>query len=432
MLQVHGNANIIVVMSDKQQPKNAFVREQIKDKPKNYKRMWVRLGESAACGGVFALAVCLVLLFMIPVLRQEEGSVPDTGAQDSQQASVEETEQGSEEKEETQTPEERQPMTLDDYQQIQTELYAIGNTANKSIVTITGVVSDTDWFNNSYEREGQGCGTIIGESGGKLWILTEKKTIKDAAKIKVTFVNDAVAEAKLVRYDGNTGLAALTVDLEDLETSTQNAITVMKTAGSNTIHKGSIVIALGSPLGTNYSILTGTITATNNEISTPDNNYSVYTTDIVASENGSGVLINMDGELVGVVMQSYSAASANTLTAVEISELMPVIDLLFADKEVPYFGVHISTVTQHIAQKYDIPKGVYIKKVEMDSPAMDAGLQSGDVIRSVAGQEVASAEQFREVLLQLTPKETYSVTVMREGTKGYKKITCELKAGVLQ
>lgn len=432
MLQVHGNANIIVVMSDKQQPKNAFVREQIKDKPKNYKRMWVRLGESAACGGVFALAVCLVLLFMIPVLRQEEGSVPDTGAQDSQQASVEETEQGSEEKEETQTPEERQPMTLDDYQQIQTELYAIGNTANKSIVTITGVVSDTDWFNNSYEREGQGCGTIIGESGGKLWILTEKKTIKDAAKIKVTFVNDAVAEAKLVRYDGNTGLAALTVDLEDLEDSTQNAITVMKTAGSNTIHKGSIVIALGSPLGTNYSILTGTITATNNEISTPDNNYSVYTTDIVASENGSGVLINTDGELVGVVMQSYSAASANTLTAVEISELMPVIDLLFADKEVPYFGVHISTVTQHIAQKYDIPKGVYIKKVEIDSPAMDAGLQSGDVIRSVAGQEVVSAEQFREVLLQLTPKETYSVTVMREGTRGYKKITRKLKAGVLQ
>ena len=418
---MHGNANIIVVMSDKQQPKNAFVREQIKDKPKNYKRMWVRLGESAACGGVFALAVCLVLLFMIPVLRQEEGPVPDTGAQDSQQASVKETEQGSEEKEETQTPEVRQPMTLDDYQQIQTELYAIGNTANKSIVTITGVVSDTDWFNNSY-----------GESGGKLWILTEKKTIKDAAKIKVTFVNDAVAEAKLVRYDGNTGLAALTVDLEDLEDSTRNAITVMKTAGLNTIHKGSIVIALGSPLGTNYSILTGTITATNNEISTPDNNYSVYTTDIVASENGSGVLINMDGELVGVVMQSYSAASANTLTAVEISELMPVIDLLFADKEVPYFGVHISTVTQHIAQKYDIPKGIYIKKVEMDSPAMDAGLQSGDVIRSVAGQEVASAEQFREVLLQLTPKETYSVTVMREGTKGYKKITCKLKAGVLQ
>lgn len=76
-------------------------------------------------------------------------------------------------------------MTLDDYQQIQTELYAIGNTANKSIVTITGVVSDTDWFNNSYEREGQGCGTIIGESGGKLWILTEKKRLKMLQRSKL-------------------------------------------------------------------------------------------------------------------------------------------------------------------------------------------------------------------------------------------------------
>ena len=174
-MQVHGNANIIVVMSDKQQPKNAFVREQIKDKPKNYKRSVGPVGGICCLWGCICAGCVSGAAFYDPVLRQEEGSVPDTGAQDSQQASVEETEQGSEEKEETQTPEERQPMTLDDYQQIQTELYAIGNTANKSIVTITGVVSDTDWFNNSYEREGQGCGTIIGESGGKLWILTEKK-----------------------------------------------------------------------------------------------------------------------------------------------------------------------------------------------------------------------------------------------------------------
>ena len=263
-------------------------------------------------------------------------------------------------------------------------------------------------------------------------ILTERKVIAEASSVYVTFVNDTSVEASIKKYDGNTGITVLSVPVDEIDNDTMNLISVAVLGNSLAITQGTLALAVGSPLGTNYSILTGTITATNNEISTPDNNYSVYTTDIVASENGSGVLINMDGELVGVVMQSYSAASANTLTAVEISELMPVIDLLFADKEVPYFGVHISTVTQHIAQKYDIPKGIYIKKVEMDSPAMDAGLQSGDVIRSVAGQEVASAEQFREVLLQLTPKETYSVTVMREGTKGYKKITCKLKAGVLQ
>ena len=420
-------------MSDKQQPKNAFVREQIKDKPKNYKRMWVRLGESAACGGVFALAVCLVLLFMIPVLRQEEGSVPDTGAQDSQQASVEETEQGSEEKEETQTPEERQPMTLDDYQQIQTELYAIGNTANKSIVTITGVVSDTDWFNNSYEREGQGCGTIIGESGGKLWILTEKKTIKDAAKIKVTFVNDAVAEAKLVRYDGNTGLAALTVDLEDLETSTQNAITVMKTAGSNTIHKGSIVIALGSPLGTNYSILTGNITSSAYSISTIDANYDIFTTDIVGSKNGSGALINLNGEVIGLVTQGYSSeGDQNTLTAISISELKPVIEMLSNNKDIPYIGLEITTVTNTIAKENDIPKGVYIKEVKMDSPAMAAGLQSGDVITEIDGEAVISVDGYQTKLLSLTPGDVAEVTIQRQGNDGYTEIKCPVTVSVLQ
>ena len=95
---MHGNANIIVVMSDKQQPKNAFVREQIKDKPKNYKRMWVGWG-ICCLWGVYLRWLCVwCCFFMIPVLRQEEGSVPDTGAQDSQQASVEETEQGSEER----------------------------------------------------------------------------------------------------------------------------------------------------------------------------------------------------------------------------------------------------------------------------------------------------------------------------------------------
>ena len=383
-------------MSEKQLPKNDFVREQIKDKPKNHKRVWMRLGMAAACGGVFALAACLVSLLAGPVLfRQEQGADVQKETQDRAQASetTEETEDSGD-KETPDTVTERL-MTLEDYQQIQTQLYAIGNRANKSIVTITSVVSDTDWFNNSYEREGQGCGTIIGERGGKILILTEKKVIKNASQIKVTFADDTVAKAKLVKYDGNTGLAALTVDQTELENSTKDSISVMHMAKANSVHKGNIVIALGSPLGTNYSILTGTITANNNEISTLDSNYNIYTTDIVASENGSGVLINTDGEMVGVVMQSYGVDSANTLTAVDATELSPIIELLFANKDVPYLGVHISTVTSHIAQKYDIPRGVYIKKVEMDSPAMEAGLQSGDVILSIAGEELSTSEEFQ-------------------------------------
>lgn len=421
-------------MEDKQLQKNEFVREKIKDKPKNYKRLWIKLLTAAGCGIVFALTAVLVMLFMLPTLRGKmQENMPQTQLRDSQTDDTQDTPAETQSEEASQgTQTQNKEFTIDDYQKIQTQLYAIGNLANKSIVTITSVVSDTDWFNNSYEREGQGSGTIIGDEDGKLLILTERRIIKDASKISVTFIDDTVAPAELIKYDGNTGLAVLEVEKTKMESSTLSVIGVMSMGNSNSVHKGSIVIALGSPLGTNYSILTGSITSTSNEISTEDCNYSVYTTDIVANKNGSGILINTDGEMIGVVMQNYSAASTGALTAVDANELKEVIALLSDSKDVPYLGVHISTVTEKIANTYGIPKGVYIKEVEMDSPAMNAGLQSGDVILKIDDQDITTADSYTEAVLGLTLKETYSVVFMREGSNGYKELTCDIEAGILK
>ena len=421
-------------MEDKQLQKNEFVREKIKDKPKNYKRLWIKLLTAAGCGIVFALTAVLVMLFMLPTLRGKmQENMPQTQLRDSQTDDTQDTPAETQSEEDTQeTQTQNKEFTIDDYQKIQTQLYAIGNLANKSIVTITSVVSDTDWFNNSYEREGQGSGTIIGDEDGKLLILTERRIIKDASKISVTFIDDTVAPAELIKYDGNTGLAVLEVEKTKMESSTLSVIGVMSMGNSNSVHKGSIVIALGSPLGTNYSILTGSITSTSNEISTEDCNYSVYTTDIVANKNGSGILINTDGEMIGVVMQNYSAASTGALNEVDANELKEIIALLSDSKDVPYLGVYISTVTEKIANTYGIPKGVYIKEVEMDSPAMNAGLQSGDVILKIDDQDITTADSYTEAVLGLTLKETYSVVFMREGSNGYKELTCDIEAGILK
>lgn len=415
-------------------PKSEFVREQIKDKPKNRKRLLAKLGVSALCGISFALAACIVVLIMLPILQRRLQPEGEAVVQDSEETAPTQTQivQEPAPSEETQTiVEVPQEMTIGDYQRLQNELYAIGTKANKSIVSITSVVSGTDWFDNSYEREGLGTGAIIGETDSAYLILTERKVINDAAKISVTFIDDAVAPAELIRYDGNTGIAVLAVEKSELEASTQNAVSVIEMGRSNIVHNGMIVIALGSPLGTNYSILTGNITSTNNEISSWDSNYSLFTTDIAAYKNGSGILINVDGELVGVVMQDYSASSANTLTAVAVSELKPVIDILFADQDIPYLGLHVSTVTERIADTYDLPKGVYIKEVAMDSPAMSAGLQSGDVIVEIEGEAVMSAGAYSSAVRALTPGEEYSVVIMRQGSSGYQAITCEVEPGVL-
>ena len=80
-------------------------------------------------------------------------------------------------------------LTLADFQTLQNEMYAIGKQANKFIVAVTGVKSNTDWFNNAYESKGQGSGIIIANSGQELLILTERKVIAGASSVYVTFVN---------------------------------------------------------------------------------------------------------------------------------------------------------------------------------------------------------------------------------------------------
>ena len=89
-------------------------------------------------------------------------------------------------------------------------------------------------------------------------------------------------------------------------------------------------------------------------------------------------------------------------------------------------------MTDKIANTYGIPKGVYIKEVEMDSPAMNAGLQSGDVIQKIDDKDITTDGSYTDAVLGLTPGETYSVVFMREGSNGYKELTCEIEAGILK
>lgn len=234
------------------------------------------------------------------------------------------------------------------------------------------------------------------------------------------------------KYDGNTGIAVLSVKASELTESTKNAIAVAVLGNSLTVTQGTIAIAIGSPLGTNYSILTGNITSTTNSISTIDHNYSVFTTDIVGSSNGSGALVNVDGEIIGIVMQGYSSAGdENTLTAISISELKALIEMLSNGQDIPYFGLEVTTVTAAIEREYEIPKGAYIKDVCMDSPAMAAGLQSGDVITEIDGDEILTAENYEKKLLSLKPEDTVEVKIERQGPEGYTEITCTVEVSVL-
>lgn len=186
-------------------------------------------------------------------------------------------------------------------------------------------------------------------------------------------------------------------------------------------------------MGANYSILCGTITSYQNKVSTIDTNYTIFTTDIVGSENGSGVLINLEGEIVGLVLQDYSNRDdRNTITALSISELKQVIQDLSNNQDITYVGLRVSTVTNDIAKEYGIPKGVYIKSVELDSPAMAAGLQEADVIIAINGEEVTSVEQYYQKTYGKKPDEVITITVKRQNAESYVNLDCSVTVGVLR
>ena len=406
-----------------------FIREQIKDKPVNKKKLVRKIGVAALCGAVFAIAACIVFAIALPFINKSATKSADNTPKNNTPVNSQAADSTDATEDVYSEPSTQDyQVTLQDFQSVQNELYKVGASANKFIVGVTGVTDTTDIFNNMYETEGQGVGVIIKDNGKQLIILTEKNIVDGADKLSVTFVNDMVADAAAVKYDSNTGMAVISVDKSLIDDATVAAISVAELGNSNIMSRGATVIALEA----NSAILTGSITSTINQVSAQDNNYSVLTTDIASNKSQSGILINTDGQVIGLVLQGFnSAEESNTLTAVGISDIEPVIAKIENGEDVPYLGVNCTTVTDKIANRYNIPKGVYIKQVTMDSPAFVAGLQSGDVIVSLNGTEVSSVSGYNAALLGLKPEDTCNVKVKRKGSNGYSEITCQAKIGVM-
>ena len=425
-----------------QENKYEFIKEKRKEIPVNKKKIAMQTGYVCALALLFGVIASLVMAFLQPKIEnmlypQQNPVVTIPEDEPTETASTENT-QTTETTETEQKVDEPIDMlnwkpTIDDYQMLQSQLYAVGQQANRFVVTVTGVQSEIDWFNNDYENRDQGSGIIIANNSQELLILTEKKVIVSAQELYVTFMDDVTVPATMKQYDGNTGLAILSVALSEVEESTMREISIASLGNSLAIPQGTLAIAVGSPMGVNFSILTGNITSNTNTISTIDANYKIFTTDIVASENGSGALINTKGEVIGLVMQDYSRqGDENTLTAVSISDLKALIEKLSNGKEVAYLGLGISTVTSEIEKAYDIPRGIYIKEVKMDSPAMAAGLQSGDVIIEMGGVSVLDEAAYERKLLQLKPGDKVSIVIKRQGTNGYVSIRCDVEVSKLK
>ena len=407
---------------DQEKKEYHFLKEEIKKIPTNKKKFCKKLGVVILFAAVFGVVACLVFCMLKPMVekRQAEKQTDLSGL--------------TQEDPDTTTPpeqiivQETVELSIEEYEALQTQLYSIGNLAGKSVVEINSVTSDKDWFDDDFETRGQSAGVILQNKGGEILILTETDQITDANHIQVTFYGNEEATAYLKAYDGATGLAVIAVDAKNVTESTKSMICALEMAENTHMRPGSFVIGIGSPQGDAFSVVVGNVTSANRKISFSDRNCKVYATSIEAYKDTSGALINVEGELVGIICQGEES---DALKAISVSELKGVLTKLMAGKRPAYLGVEISEITMAIQEQYHLPDGIYIKSIDMDSPAVSAGLQVGDIIVAIDGREVLTETQFENYMITAEPEQKLSMTVKRQGNNdAYHDVTCKITLGV--
>lgn len=416
-----------------------FLREVIKKKPLDKRQIALRaggiIGGAIVFGMVAAFVFCKTLSYLEPE-EKERINFHETGED------TEENISDAEKKEElpantpepTQAPvkEQDEKMNLEDFESAYEEILKVATEPERSIVTVQGITSDVDWMNNSYEDSNQVSGILAADNGKEYFVLTEYRAVDQVDRILVSFSDDTTADAHFLKRDRATGLAVLKIDKEELSAETKECIAVAKLDSSGAIQRGETILALGSPAGYNNSISVGMITSVGNTKNTLDNEYHLLTTNIMGDNEGSGVLVDMEGSIVGIISQSFSTEkNRNVVTALPVSELKKTIEILSNNEPIMYLGVKGQNIASDLSQKTGIPKGIYVNAVEEDSPAMEGGIQNGDVIIKMEENSVETLGQLRKELDKYKENQKIEVTAMRKGAEGYVEIVFDVTVGAV-
>lgn len=436
-------------MPDADQNKQSdFMMEKIKERPVNKKKLLRRTVTTAAMAVIFGLIACLTFLILEPVFSNwlypeeepqavvfpeeiDELAPEDMLVEDETPSIQEAVESVMLEDEQIQKILDNVSLDKENYLQLYDAMSSYVEELNASMVTVTGVSSNVDWLNDTYEQEGQTYGVLVANNGKEYLILTSRATVRQKENIRVTFCSGESAEAEVKQTDSQTSLAVVAVPISSLTKETRDAVKVATLGSSNLKNPVGIpVVALGSPLGSVGSAGYGMIVSAAVPLSKVDANYKLFVTDIAGTSDGLGVLFNMQSQIVGIITPDRARAELkNNVTAVGISELRKLIENMSNGKTAAYMGISGTDVTADANREYGVPFGAYVREIEMDSPAMLAGIQRGDVIVEIAGNSIENFNNYAAALLRLDAGQTITVIVQRSVQNSYREMEIELTLG---
>ena len=398
----------------------AFLEETIKPKQISRQQGMKQLIRIAICGLVLGGFTCLGFFALRPLAQklfpektqvvtiQEDDQSGDQSGEDSAEDGNTTEQNDAQEQQET------------SYVQMMSKAYEKALTAKKSVVSVAKGAEQENWNAEATGIDESVSGVIVADNGPEILILSYASICEDAKEWKVTFSDKSEYKASLKKQDRNSGFAVFAVDKNSLSDSTWNAASVATLGNSNLTEQGDVVFALGNVFGYAGGSGYGIVSSSNYKEIGRDGEYSVIATDMSSASEGTGILFNLDGEVIGMISSDiWKERGIRTANAYAISDLKLVIQLLANGTSVPYIGVSGTAVTSGIQKEEGMPSGIYVIDVATDSPAMAAGIQSGDVICSVNGEKIVSMSAYRKLMLTLKVGDQIKVEGKRRGSEGY-------------
>lgn len=410
-----------------EEKKYSFLQETIKPKPISRQQLAQQLVRIAIYGVILGVFACLGFFALKPWMQDifrgdlETVSIPeDEDPAETDEAVSEEEPQSDEDA----------TVNADSYEKMMASMNERAVEAEKGIASVQAVTEETDWDAQMTGISKSVTGVIAADNGQELLILADSSICENAKKWSVTFEDGASYDAALKKRDLNTGLAMFSVSRGNITDATWSAIKVSVLGNSNLVKQGDVVMALGNMFGYPDGMSYGIVSSTDYRAAFYDGECDVLSTDITYESGGTGALFNMEGEVVGIVSSSvWETDEQSGLSAYAVSDLKTIIEIMANGESVPYIGIHGTTVTQALKDEQGMPSGVYVVDVDPDSPAMEAGIQSGDVICQVDGKDVGSISTYQSAVLETAAGRVIRLQGRRLGTDGYVEVDFSVTVG---
>lgn len=271
--------------------------------------------------------------------------------------------------------------------------------------------------------QSQGSGFFVSDDG---YIVTNNHVVADGTQYTVVMDNGDEMDAKLIGTDPKTDLAVLKVEPKDKKFTYVNF-------ASGKSRVGDWVVAVGNPFGLGGTVTAGIISASGRDIGSGPYDDFLQIDAAVNKGNSGGPAFNLSGEVVGVNTAIFSPSGGNVGIAFAISAKTSneVVNDLIKNGSVTrgWLGVQIQPVSQDIADSIGLKDaaGAIVAETQANSPALAAGIRSGDVITKVDGNDIKGPKELARMIAGYSPDQTAKITVFREGSEK----TIDVKLGTL-